>query len=51
MLNRAAQDLHLTKEEYLQGKVHWLVNDPEAWDWMCEWWASTEFRALLNKNN
>jgi hypothetical protein len=29
MSNRAAQDLHLTKEEYLQGKVDWLVKDPE----------------------
>jgi hypothetical protein len=29
--NKIAQDLHLTKKEYCQGQVDWLVKDPEAW--------------------
>lgn len=35
MSNKIAQDLHLTKEEYLQGKMDWLVKDLEACDWLC----------------
>jgi hypothetical protein len=31
MTNKIAQDLHLTKKEYRQGQVDWLVKDPEAW--------------------
>jgi hypothetical protein len=45
-----AHDIYLTKEQQLQGKVDWLVNDPEAWDAMCEWWTSTEFRAISERN-
>jgi hypothetical protein len=44
------QDIYLTKEQYLQGKVAWLVKDPEAWDVMCEWWSSPEFRAITEHN-
>jgi len=50
MTTKQAQDFHLTKEEYLQGKVDWLVKDPEAWDWLCGWWASPEFRAVSDRN-
>jgi hypothetical protein len=32
-----AYDIYLTKEQWLQGKVDWLVRDPEAWDEMCVW--------------
>jgi hypothetical protein len=39
-------DIYLTKEQQLQGKVDWLVKDPEAWDTMCEWWMSEEFKAI-----
>jgi hypothetical protein len=35
-----AHDIYLTKEQQLQGKVDWFIKDPEAWDVMCEWWAS-----------
>jgi hypothetical protein len=28
----------------------WLVKDPKAWDWLCGYWASDEFRAMLERN-
>jgi hypothetical protein len=28
------QNIYLTKEQHFQGKVAWLVKDPEAWDAM-----------------
>jgi hypothetical protein len=34
-----------TNEEYVQGTVDWLVKDAEAWDSLCEHWASPVFRA------
>jgi hypothetical protein len=43
-------DIYLTKKQQLQGKVDWLVKDLEAWDVMCEWWTSMEFRAILEQN-
>jgi hypothetical protein len=45
-----AHDIYLTKEQQLQGMIAWLVEDPEAWDAMCEWWTSPEFRAILEQN-
>jgi hypothetical protein len=50
MKPKHAQPLHLTKDQYLQGTVDLLVKDPEAWDWMCGWWASDEFRDILDRN-
>jgi hypothetical protein len=48
-----AYDIYLTKEQQLQGKVEWLVKVLEAWDVMCEWWMSEEFKAisLWNRQN
>jgi hypothetical protein len=43
-------DIYVTKEQQLQGMVDWLVKDPEAWDTMCEWWMSVEFRAISERN-
>jgi hypothetical protein len=40
MKTKDVQNLHMIKEEYLQGSVDWLVKDPDAWDWICGWWAS-----------
>jgi hypothetical protein len=45
-----AHGIYLTKEQHLQGSVDWLVKDPETWDWLCGWWASTEFRVILERN-
>jgi hypothetical protein len=45
-----AHNTFLTKEQQLQGKVDWLVKDPEAWDAMCNWWPSAEFKALSERN-
>jgi hypothetical protein len=41
-----AHGIYLTKEQHIQGSVDCLVKDPEAWDWMCGWWASAEFRVI-----
>jgi hypothetical protein len=41
-----AHGIYLTKEQHLQG----LVKDPEAWDWLCGWWAFTKFRAISEWN-
>jgi hypothetical protein len=30
MKTKDAQNLHMTKEEYLEGSVDWLVKDPKA---------------------
>jgi hypothetical protein len=38
-------NLYLQKEEYVQGTVDWLVKDAEAWNSMCEHWASPAFVA------
>jgi hypothetical protein len=38
-------NLYLQKEEYVQGTVDWLVKDAEAWDSLCEHWASPTFVA------
>jgi hypothetical protein len=43
-------DIYLTKEQHLQGKVNWLINDLVAWDAMCEWWAFVEFRVISKQN-
>jgi hypothetical protein len=39
-----ALNLYLQKE-YIQGTVDWLVKDTEAWDSLCEHWASPAFIA------
>jgi hypothetical protein len=44
------QNIYLTKEQHLQEKVAWLVKDSEAWDAMCEWRSSPEFRAISEQN-
>jgi hypothetical protein len=46
-----ACDIYLTKEQQLQGKVDWLVKDPEALNVMCEWRMSVEFRAISERNH
>jgi hypothetical protein len=45
-----AQDIHLPKEQQLQGKVDWLIKDPKVWDEMCESWVSVESRSLSEQN-
>jgi hypothetical protein len=49
MNTKIVKDFHLTKEQYLLGKVNWLVKDVEAWDSLWEWWASPEFRARSDR--
>jgi hypothetical protein len=43
-------DIYLTKEQQLQGKVEWLVKDPKAWDVMCKWRTSEEFKVISVQN-
>jgi hypothetical protein len=45
-----AHGIYLTKEQQLQGPVAWLAKDPEAWDWLCGWWAFVQFRAISEQN-
>jgi hypothetical protein len=45
-----ADDIYLTKEQQLLGKVDWLIKDLDAYDVMCEWWTFEEFRALSERN-
>jgi hypothetical protein len=40
-----ASNLYLHKDEYLQGDVDWMIKDAEAWDSLCEYWASPTFVA------
>jgi hypothetical protein len=44
-----ALNLYLQKEEYVQGIVDWLVKDAEAWDSLCEHWASPAFVAKFER--
>jgi hypothetical protein len=44
-----ASNLYLQKDEYLQGDVNWLIKDVEAWDSLCEYWASPTFIAKSKK--
>jgi hypothetical protein len=43
-------NIYLMKEQHLKGSINWLVKDPEAWDWLCGYWASDQFRAVLERN-
>jgi hypothetical protein len=40
-----ASNMYLQKDEYLQGNIDWLIKDAEAWDSLCEYWASLAFIA------
>jgi hypothetical protein len=42
--------VYLTKEQHLQGGVNRLVKSPEAWNWLCGYWVSDEFRAVSEQN-
>jgi hypothetical protein len=44
-----ALKLYLQKEEYVQGTIDWLVKDAEAWDSLCEHWASPAFVAKFER--
>jgi hypothetical protein len=41
--------IYLIKEQHLHG-VDWFVKDLKAWDWLCGYWASDEFRAVSERN-
>ncbi|WVZ75761.1 hypothetical protein U9M48_023793 [Paspalum notatum var. saurae] len=36
--------MHLKAEELIQGEVDWIMKDPEAWRWICEYWAGGDFQ-------
>jgi hypothetical protein len=44
-----ALNLYLQKEEYVQGTVDWLVKNAEAWDTLCEHWASPRIRSQVRQ--
>jgi len=39
--------MHLEVEELVQGEIDWIMKDPEAWRWMCQHWAGTDFQGHL----
>jgi hypothetical protein len=44
-------NIYLTKEQQqFKGKIDWRIKDPEAWDVMCEWWMSREFKAISEQD-
>jgi hypothetical protein len=45
-----ALNLYLQMEEYVQSTVDWLVKDAEAWDSLCEHWASPVFVAKFERS-
>ena len=50
MTNKEASSIHLTAEQYHQSYVDWLSKDPESWRWLCEYWASEEFKSISDRN-
>jgi hypothetical protein len=49
MNTKIAKCFHLMKEQHLLGKVDWMVKDAEAWDSLCEWRASLDFKAWSDR--
>jgi hypothetical protein len=45
-----AHGIYLTKDQHFLGMFNWLVKNPEAWDWLCGWWASEDFRVVSKWN-
>jgi hypothetical protein len=42
--------IYFTKDQHLQRLVDWLVKDPEAWNWLCGYWESDQFRTMSERN-
>jgi hypothetical protein len=39
------------QKEYIeQSEVDWLTAHPEAWVKLCEYWASDEYKVILDRN-
>jgi hypothetical protein len=49
MNTKIVKDFCPEKEQYLLGKVDWLVEDAKAWDSLSKWWASHKFRARFDR--
>jgi hypothetical protein len=45
-----AHGIYLTKGQHLLQMIDWLVKDPEAWDWLCDWWVFENFRVVSERN-
>lgn len=50
MTNKEAAKIHLTREEYLQSHVDWICANMEAWEWLCGYWGSAEFRNISDRH-
>ncbi|WVZ52034.1 hypothetical protein U9M48_003129 [Paspalum notatum var. saurae] len=46
----AKRKLHLEAEEYVQGEINWIMKDPEAWRWICNHWAGSDFQGASDRN-
>ncbi|WVZ53063.1 hypothetical protein U9M48_004052, partial [Paspalum notatum var. saurae] len=42
--------MHLEAEEYVQGEIDWIMKDPEAWRWICNHWAGSDFQGASDRN-
>ncbi|WVZ63409.1 hypothetical protein U9M48_013043 [Paspalum notatum var. saurae] len=42
--------MHLEAEEYVQGEIDWIMKDPEAWRWICNHWAGSDFQGASYRN-
>jgi hypothetical protein len=45
-----AHRVYPTKDQHLQGMVNLLVKDQEAWEWLCHWLVSKDFRVISEWN-
>jgi hypothetical protein len=51
MSREAAKKIHLTATQYRESEMDWLSQHPDAWLWLCDYWALDEFRARLDRNH
>ncbi|WVZ93898.1 hypothetical protein U9M48_039849 [Paspalum notatum var. saurae] len=42
--------MHLEAAELVQGEVDWIMKDPDAWRWICEYWAGGDFQGASDRN-
>ncbi|WVZ80401.1 hypothetical protein U9M48_027874 [Paspalum notatum var. saurae] len=42
--------MHLEAAELVQGEVDWIMKDPDAWRWICKYWAGGDFQGASDRN-
>jgi hypothetical protein len=51
MSRETAKMIHLTAAHYRESEVDWLSQHPNAYLWLCDYWALDEFRARSDRNH